>query len=140
MADWLQDLILGHARSAWHDVKRTADRRSETIPEYLVATQHGDWDEGHTMTHGDAIRIWTSRDDFTALADATVLPTNSGPIDVNRSLFVIPIVSFYVAGDRKQVLICRHLGPRYGNGGWWNVTGQGKAGKLTTSDRRSWIA
>ena len=140
MADWLHNLILGHARAAWIDVKRTADRRSEAIPEYLVATQHGDWDEGHTMTHGDAIRTWTSRDDFTELVDPSILPVNSDPIDTSRSLFVVPILSFYISADRKQVLICRHLGPRYGNGGWWDVTGQGDTGKLTTANRRSWIA
>jgi len=140
MADWLHNLVLDHARKAWADAKRAADRKSETYPEYLVATQHSDWDKGLVMTHGDPIRIWTSWDDFMRLADATVLPTNSEPVDTSRSLFTIPMVSFYVADDRKQVLICRHLGPRYGNGGWWDVTGQGSAGKLTSSDRRSWIA
>ena len=62
------------------------------------------------------------------------------PVDANRSLYRVPVISWYISDDRKQVLICRHLGPRYGNGGWWDVIGQGPRGMLVAAERNGWTA
>jgi hypothetical protein len=138
--DWLYDLLLNRARLAWTEVRRAAEQWDEPCPDYLVATEHSDWDRQYAMTFGEPVRIWSSRDDFRSLCDDAALVPGRGPIDTTKSLFRVPTIQWYLSPDRKQVLICRHLGPRYGNGNWWNVLGQGARSKLEPSDRNGWIA
>ena len=85
-------------------------------------------------------RILDSIDDFSSLCESNVLKHDGTPVDTNRSFFRVPVISWYIPDDRKQVLICRHIGPRYGNGGWWDVIGQGPRGMLVAAEREAWIA
>ncbi|WP_442510490.1 hypothetical protein SH528x_002115 [Novipirellula sp. SH528] len=138
--DWLYTLLLDRARETWIEAQSAAKQRGEPVPNYLVATEHPSFNEQFTMAFGDPIRIWTSLDDFSSLADSSVLPKKSLPVDSSRSIFAIPLFAFHIAGDRKRVLISRHIGGRYGNGGWHDVIGQGNRGTLTNAGHAGWIA
>lgn len=138
--DWLYQLLLNRARDTWTEIVQAAGRRNERYPEYLAVTEHTDWNRQSTVTFGDPVRIWSSQDDFRSLCDASILRYEERPIDAAKLFFPVPVLSWYIAPDRKQVLICRHLGALYANGGWWDVVGQGRHGRLRASDRKSWIA
>ena len=137
-SDWIYSLLFDRARQTLSEAKRASIDRSLLAPEFLVATEHANWNRETFTTSGDPIRIWSSSDDFEKLLPD--LPHQSNSVDNDRSIFDIPVISWFITNDRKQVLICRWIGPRYGNGGWWNIVGQGKSGKLTAAHRRSWIA
>lgn len=141
-SDWLYELLLDHAREAWEEAKQAADERGETSPKYLLASEHAACEHALPCPKGDPIRIWSSVDDF-----RTLLPVNpcqkqqksgSGALP---SIFPVPRVMWYIMPDRKRVLICTFIGPRYGHGRWWDIVGQGKQSILRQSDTgRGWIS
>jgi len=137
-SDWLYGLLLDRARETFAEAIRAASERSEPRPTALIATEHSDWNRESTITTGDPVRIWSSDDDFSSLVDS--MPDMRARNDESNSVFSLPAFSWFIKSDRTQVLICRWIGPRYGNGGWWNVVGQGKSGKLAQADRRAWIS
>lgn len=119
--DCLYKLLLDCARETWIEAQSAAKQLGEPVPDYLVATEHPSFNEQFTMAFGDPTRIWTSLGDFFLLADPSVLPPKSSLVDSSRSIFAIPLFAFQVADDRKCVLVSRHIGGRYGNGGWHDV-------------------
>ncbi|GAA5509216.1 hypothetical protein [Novipirellula caenicola] len=139
-SDWLYKLLLDRARETWNEAQTAAAQRGEPAPDYLVATEHPTFNEQFTMAFGDPVRIWTSLDDFASLADLSVLPKKSLTVDTSRSIFAIPLFAFHIPDDRKRVLISRHIGGRYGNGGWHDVLGQASRGKLSNAGHAGWVA
>ena len=137
-SDWLYSLLLERARDTFAEAIRAASERSEPQPKSLVATEHSEWNRDSTMTSGDPIRIWSSDDDFASLLDS--MPDMHSRQQDSGSIFSTPSLSWHINSDREQVLICRWIGPRYGNGGWWNIVGQGKTAKLAPAERRGWIS
>ncbi len=138
--DWLYALLLDMARQTWSEAVNAAKSRNELRPDYLVATEHTDYDRKFTLAFGKPCRVWTSTDDFTMVQDESVLPKAGDGIDPTRSIFRVPLFAFHIPADRKRVLISRHIGGRYGRGGWQTVAGQGKTGRLSTSGHGQWIA
>ena len=138
--DWLYQLLLDRARDTLAEVTQAAEQRNEQPPDFLLATEHSDWDRQFVMTYGDPIRIWSSSDDFGSICGSAIWKDVRGLVDSTQTFFRIPLFSWYITPDDKQVLICRHIGPRYGNGGWWNVIAQGSRAKLKDAKRKGWIA
>ena len=139
-SDWLYKLLLDRARETWKEARTAAKQRGEPSPDYLVASEHPTFNQPFTMAFGDPVRMWTSLDDFSSLADPSVLPKKTSTVDTSRSIFAIPLFAFHISDDRKRVLISRHIGGRYGNGGWHDVLGQGSRGKLRNASDAGWIA
>ena len=139
LSDWLYSLLLDHARDAFTEAVRAAAERSEERPKMLIATDHQEWNRELIMPCADPIRIWSSMDDFASLIDLSIWHSllRQKP-DGRRSIHSVPLVSWLISDDRKQVLICRCIGPLYGNGGWWDIIGQGPTGRLVQSNRRGW--
>ena len=140
-SDWLYSLLLDRARDTFAEAVRAATERSEEPPEKLLATEHAEWKRESTMTSGDPVRIWSSENDFTSLIDPSMWQSlKIQNQDRRQSIHSVPLFSWFVSDDRKQILICRWIGPLYGNGGWWDVVGQGQTGKLVQANRRAWIS
>lgn len=140
-SDWLYSLLLDRARDTFAEAVRAAKERSEPRPIKLFAIETKEFNSDFDMTSGDPYRIWSSEDDFSSLVDhATWQSFTEQKRDRSRSIHVVPMMSWFIADDRKQVLICRWIGPHYGNGGWWDVVGQGKRGRLVQARRGEWVS
>ncbi len=139
--DWLYLLLLERARDTFAEAVRAANERSEERPKLLLASEHKEWNRESTMPCADPIRIWSSEDDFKSLIDVeTWQSLLQQEQDFRQSIHSVPLFTWFITDDRKQVLICRWIGPRYGNGGWWDIIDQGPVGKLEQANRRAWIS
>ena len=140
-SDWLYLLLFNRARDMLAEAKCAAKERSEDGPKVLLAMEYAAWNRELSMTTGDPVWLWSSGDDFSSLLDASIWQSlKKQPRNLSRSIHSIPLFSWFITEDRKQVLICRWIGPLYGNGGWWNVVGQGDSGNLIQANRRAWIS
>ena len=140
-SDWLYSLLLDRARDTFAEALRAAKERSEERPRRLYAIETSAWNVDHDMTSGDPHRIWSSEDDFSTLIDpATCQSLKEPKRNLGGSIHAIPIFSWFITKDRKRVLICRWIGPLYGNGGWWKVVGQGKRGRLVPGGGGAWVS
>lgn len=140
-SDWLYSLLLNQARETLAEAICIADERSEDRPLRLFATEHTEWNRDLNMTSGSPVRIWSSEDDFSSLIDPSAWQTiGSNRSTQGRSIHRIPLFSWFIAENRKQILICRWIGPLYGNGGWWDVLSQGRSGRLSKAKRGGWIS
>ena len=133
--DWLYSLLLNQARDTLAEAVRAADRQSVARPIKLYAMEHTEWKDNCIV--GLPVRVWSSEDDFSTL----IVPSDVQSIRNShaRRIFQIPVFSWFIE-KRKRVLICRHLGPLYANGGWWNVQGQGRSGRLVRGGGGGWIS
>lgn len=139
--DWLYELLLNRARDTLAEVKAAAFIRSEAAPLKLLASEHAGFHYESNMTRGLPTRVWSSEDDFTSLLEINQWPPeNDLRASSTQSIYRVPTVSWAIARDRKQVLICRWIGPRYASGVWWEVLGQGTTGRLSKADRECWIS
>ncbi len=137
-SDWLYSLLLQRARETFVEARRAASDRSEPAPVVLIATEHATCNHDLAITIGDPVRIWSSADDFASLLEA--LPDAGNVTRDSHSLFSVPRVSWFIEPGRKHVLVNRWIGPLFGNGEWWRISGQGGSGRLVRSDRRAWVS
>jgi len=140
-SDWLYKLLLNRARDTLAEASQAALKRSEPAPIMLLATEHPDYHPESNMTRGQPIRAWSSNDDFSSLQDLSQWPPNHKlPATAGQSIYCVPMLTWSLTADRKQVLICRWIGPRYASGAWWDVLGQGRTGSLSIANRERWIS
>ena len=140
-SDWLYKLLLNLARDTFAEALHAAHKRSEKSPIKLLAAEHTDYHQGSNMTCGVPARVWSSDDDFASLVNATQCPpTDQASADPGAIVYRVPIFSWTILPDRKQVLICRWIGPRYASGAWWDVRGQGTTGRLVLAERTRWVS
>lgn len=142
-SDWLYQLLLDRARAALSEAIGAANKRAVTGPELLIAAEYAKYTPSN-FTMGDPVKIWSSEDDFSSLKNRewyAAIPKRDRTDYEPGSIFLFPQLSWCLSPDRKQVLICKSIGPLYGVGGWWDVIGQGDKGALRQSNNRGgWVS
>ncbi len=140
-SDWLYRLLLDRAREAFDEAIRAARKREEPLPIQLLATEHANFHQASNMTCGDPVRAWSSEDDFASLVTPSQWPPqNEPPSAPTQTIYRVPMLSWIILPNRKQVLICRWIGPRYASGAWWDVHGQNANGRLVLANRDRWVS
>jgi hypothetical protein len=156
--DWLYRLVFERVRDVWTEGRAYSENYNEhtqaaVYPELrqpplerLIVVQFADAELSVPCCTGAVLRVW--RYDSAGLVPLPGEPPK--PIVVEReqriqgrrcNLFLQGVVSFYISPDRKHVVFTFALGPLYGRGYTYAVSGQGKMGRLSPApDSVAWIS
>lgn len=134
--DWLYRLIFSEVESLWNRIR--ADREDGLVtPEYLRIEEMNTARWEAAMCRGSVLKVWKYSDE--GLSDATAMdePLKRGA--PHGRYWQVGLVRFHIAKDRKRVAFEHHLGPRYGRGRVFLVSGEGEAGSLVKTGTE-WVS
>ncbi len=137
-SDWLYQLIFAEVEKVWMRAKREGAGQFGPPPTAFCISEMagGDWE--HVRCRGDACRRWLYQGDEPEPASDAV---DEAEIVRQAGMFYERGgVEFFIDSDRKRVLFTYTLGPRYGLGMTFGVTGQGTGGNLTPCAGPAWVS
>jgi hypothetical protein len=110
------------ARGQWSTLTSKASTNSIDTLARLVLAEHTEFDEDTLYTTGPAIQAWSSDDAFAEPVPLGIVESACIAPDRFCIMYDVPLISFYLPDTLAGILVNCRFGPRWGRGGWWDVT------------------
>ena len=134
-------LVIERARNTRSESVRAAEERGEPMPDRLVLTQHDTYRNNPLYPCGEPLKTWVSNNEFAESVEKQDVPEIEFDWNSGRTIYPITQVGFYLDSNSTDVLICEHIGKRYGRGGWYHlITVDGKPALAENTNREQWIS
>lgn len=137
--DWLYGLIFHEVQRVWRRAIREGRGKFGPAPSQLLIKEMSDADWELMRSKGRELRKWCYSGGTPEPLPVEDETTESLGEQVGM-FYEKGDVRFFIASDRKRVLLTYTLGPRYGRGMAFAIEGQGAKGRLVPTGGPGWVS